>query len=165
MEDSQFTDLYRAHAAPLARYVARIVGDANVALDITHDTLTKAYEHELRAEPGEPPIGAWLYRVARNAALDHLRRTRRARLEEPSAIARRRERTEAAPLNWGSTTEIHAELALLPAAQRDVTLLRYREGLSPTETGTSLGKTAAAVRQLELRALRSLRAALLRPTP
>jgi RNA polymerase sigma-70 factor (ECF subfamily) len=160
VEEAVFTRLYVTHSVALTRYVERIVGDSEAALDITHDTLIKAYEQSPHLAPGGPPIRAWLFHVARNAALDHRRWARHAVPEAPDAVARRRDAGDATPLEWGSTAEVHAELDLLPEAQRDVTVLRYRGGMSPAETGTALGKSADAVRQLEHRALRHLRAAL-----
>jgi RNA polymerase sigma-70 factor, ECF subfamily len=165
VDEALFTKLYVTHSVALTRYVERIVGDAEDALDITHDTLIKAFERPPHLDPNGPPVRAWLFMVARNAALDHLRWARHSMSEEPDTVARRRELSDAARLEWGSTDAVHAELELLPPAQRSVTILRYRAGMSPTETGTALGKTAAAVRQLELRALRHLRAALPQPTP
>jgi RNA polymerase sigma-70 factor, ECF subfamily len=160
VEEAVFTRLYVTHSGALTRYVERIVGDAEAALDITHDTLIKAYEQSPHLTPSGPPIRAWLFHVAHNAALDHLRWARHAVPVDPEAVARRRESSSATRLEWGATADVHAELELLPAAQRDVTVLRYRAGMSPAETGSALGKTADAVRQLELRALRRLRAAL-----
>lgn len=148
VEEALFTRLYLAHSAALTRYVERIVEDAEAALDITHDTLIKVYEQSPQLTPGGPPIRAWLFHVARNAAVAH-----------------RREASGETRLEWGSTANVHAELASLPEAQRDVTVLRYRAGMSPAEAGTALGKSAAAVRQLELRALRRLRTALSHATP
>ena len=155
-----FTHLYTMHAAGLVHYVTHMVRDRHAASDIVHDTLIKAFERNLASVAGGPPITSWLYRVAHNAALDHIRRGRRATPEEPAAIDRRRESTAGEPLEWGAHGLIHAALDRLPPAQRDVTVLRYLGGMTPAETATALGKTAVAVRQLEARALRGLRAAL-----
>lgn len=158
MDSSVFSALYVAHAAGLEHYLVQIVRDRHAARDLVHDTLVKALERPGEVG-GEAPGKAWLYRVAHNAALDHLRKSRRSTLEEPVVIDRRRE-SRNRPAEWGSAAAIHAEIEHLPRAQREVTLLRYRTGLTTAETAAALGKNATAVRQLELRALRTLRACL-----
>jgi RNA polymerase sigma-70 factor, ECF subfamily len=153
VSSSAFTTTYTTHAQALERYIARIVRDRQAARDLTHDTLVKALVH------GEHAAG-WLYRVARNAALDHLRTARRTVLEDPRALDERRELSGRPSLDWGASDRVHEALDELPGAQREVTLLRYHSGLSTAEIGSALGKTPAAVRQLEARALRTLRTRL-----
>ena len=63
-------------------------------------------------------------------------------------------------LPWGSSELIHMAITQLSATQRDVIRLRYEEERDPAEVGRELGKSADAVRHLEQRALRALRAAL-----
>jgi RNA polymerase sigma-70 factor (ECF subfamily) len=155
-----FTTLYTANFAGLAHHVVQIVRDRHDAHDIVHDTLMKAFERDPACDAGGPPISSWLHRVAHNAALDHLRHAQRATPEEPDLIARRGEAGDHFHHEGGANAALHAALAVLPEAQRAVAILRYPGGMTPTETGAALGKSAAAVRQLELRALRSLRAAL-----
>jgi RNA polymerase sigma-70 factor (ECF subfamily) len=153
MDEVVFTALYALHAEPLGRHAAQIVRDPEAGADIAHDTLLKA----LVREPG-PPEG-WLYRVAHNAAVDHLRRASHSTPEEPAAIERRRD--EANPLlEWGDCEAVHAAIDALPCGQREVVILRYCGQLSPAEAAAELGKSAAAVRQLELRALAALHARL-----
>lgn len=153
MDPPVFTSVYTDHARALESYIARIVRDRQAARDLTHDTLLKALER------GESGVG-WLYRVARNAALDHLRKARHTASEDPVAIDCRREGRTEPGIEWGTTGRVHEELDALPQAQREVTLLRYRSGLTGAETAVALGKTHAAVRQLEARALRTLRTRL-----
>jgi RNA polymerase sigma-70 factor (ECF subfamily) len=153
LDEATFTALYRANAAWLRSYVQGIVHDVDAASDIVHDTLMKA----LARPPGAVPM-SWLRTVARNAAVDHLRRARRMQAEDPAAIDRRRERDGAGARALSSHVE--AALTELPASQRVVMALRFAHGLPAREAASALGKTPDAIRQLESRALRTLRSAL-----
>ena len=135
-----FTHLYTTPAAGLVHYVTQIVRDRHAASDIVHDTLIKAFERDLASVAGDPPIASWLYRVAHNAALDHLRRGRRSTLEEPAAVAQRGESEAGEPLEWGTHGLIHAALDRLPAAQRDVTVLRLPGRHDADRDGDRAGK-------------------------
>jgi RNA polymerase sigma-70 factor (ECF subfamily) len=145
--------MYLRQAEPLLRRVRSLVGDQGVAEDIVHDTLVKAIES------GQPPSPSWLHAVARNGALDHLRRQRRVQLEEPRALSARRE-THLDGLPWGTSGRIHAALGRLPRNQRHVLVLRFAYAMTPAETAAVVGKSNAAVRQLECRGLGALRTAL-----
>ena len=65
--------LVREHQTKLARYVRRMVGDADVALDIAQDVFFAAYR-TLQADPARPLTAGWLYKTATNTAISHLRR-------------------------------------------------------------------------------------------
>src|ERR671932_103463 len=69
-----FAPIVVAYQAPLARYLYGMVGDVELARDLTQDTLLSAY----RAWPAGGPThtAAWLYRIATNHALRSLRRKR-----------------------------------------------------------------------------------------
>jgi RNA polymerase sigma-70 factor (ECF subfamily) len=150
MDEVVFTTLYLLEVRALQRHVAWIVKDPEAAEDIAHDTLLKALEFR------PFPTGAWLHRVAQNAAYDHLRRASRSISEAPTTIERRREEGVTPP-EWGASSTLHDEIDALPPAQRAVTLLRYRDELTTAETGEALSKSAAAIRQLESRAMQTLR--------
>jgi RNA polymerase sigma-70 factor (ECF subfamily) len=154
--------IYTSDAARLERFVVGIVGDADAARDIVQDAMAKALETS--ADPAVTVIllSAWVYRVARNAALDHIRMQRRTTCEAPAAIDERREGlavAAASPPEWGAHEGVHTAISLLPTCQRQVIALRYRLGLTARETATVLGKSTDSVRHIEARALRSLRAA------
>jgi RNA polymerase sigma-70 factor (ECF subfamily) len=159
VEDAAFTSMYVLYADALVRYIARIVRDRHAAHDIAHDVLLKAFELDPPVGEAYPPIRAWLFRVAHNAALDHAQRERRSSPEDPASLCRRRE-AEPAPAGWGSTEGVHDALSGLTPALREVMDLRYRDGLTTSEIGAALDKTAVAVRQLQFRALRDVRAHL-----
>ncbi|MEA2662523.1 MAG: hypothetical protein QOH08_2095 [Chloroflexota bacterium] len=138
-----FDSLARAHERGLYSHVARILGPGADAEDVVQDALVSAW----RSLPGfeGTSFKAWLFRIARNRAIDLLRaRKRRAELPldppddgdgdpgwaepvaggpEPSDIASGRE----------SLAAVEAALALLPVEQRDALLLRDVQGFSYEE--------------------------------
>lgn len=67
--------LYNIYRAPLAGFLRRIVGDAETAEDLCHETFMKAMR-ALAVSPPPQNARAWLYRIATNVAYDHLRRGR-----------------------------------------------------------------------------------------
>lgn len=148
----------RPHAFDVlvARYGARVqtflrhrVGDAAWAEDLAQEVFVKVFRHLDRREPGGS-FPVWLFAIARNVALDHLRRRtlqRRvldaaARGDGPLARAMRRVRSlrpdeELATGELASALE--DALAELPGEQREVFLLREREGLRYGEIAAVVG--------------------------
>ena len=68
--------LYVRHAADIRAYVASIVRDPHEAEDITQQVFAKLLMASPTFEPGEVPFRSWLLRVARNTAMDSMRRRR-----------------------------------------------------------------------------------------
>ena len=90
----------------------------------------------------------WLLRIARNRAIDRLRRRRRWRLklaraeafgELPADRVRAKEVDEAAQPGWHVHESVHAALERLPADQREVVRLAYFQGLTHSEIAGRLG--------------------------
>lgn len=156
MDEAEFVSIYLAWAAPLVAYLTRLLRDRHTALDITHDVLLKALEQDPGAGRSTREVGAWLMRTGHNAAISHLRRERRSVCEDPATIDRRRDATPP-PDEWGATEAIHEQIALLGPLVRRVIEMLYREDLTVHEVGSLLGKSPAAVRQLQFRGLGGIR--------
>src|SRR3954454_23882831 len=71
-EDS-FEELVRRYQRPISAYVYRMVGDYDAALDLTQEVFIKIYGSLVRYRP-EFKFSTWIYKIAHNAAIDHLRR-------------------------------------------------------------------------------------------
>ncbi len=83
--EADFDLAYRTHYTGVRRFVFRLVDDPTVADELTQDTFLKAYRH-WDGFRGEASVKTWLFRVARNTSLDHLRSPRhRARVIEGRA--------------------------------------------------------------------------------
>jgi RNA polymerase sigma-70 factor (ECF subfamily) len=104
---------------------------------------------------------AWLFKIAANLITDKHRRSSRERTTDDEM---EREETamerlpEARTLHLESSREIDHMLSTLPDDQREVLLLRFAAGLDTHETAAVMNKNANAIRQLQFRALQSIRA-------
>jgi RNA polymerase sigma-70 factor (ECF subfamily) len=156
-----FEDVYRDYLGRIYAYVRAQVGGAADAEDITAQVFMNAYQAYDRFEPRNLTPAAWLFRIARNATLDHFRAGgRRDRLQrtiehqpeaaiDPAALAE--ERIQYAALL--------GHLARLPERQRDAISLRH-SGLTFEEVGHLMNCTEDAAKMLYHRALKALRAAV-----
>ena len=135
--------LYLRFAEEMRRYIASIVGDRHEAEDVTQEVFLKLIDRIGRYEPREAPFGAWLMRVARNAALDHLRRRRVLPIEEVR-VADGGD-PEVDPSRARSVRQAFEEL---PDDQREVLVLRHIVGLSPVEIANALRRTESSVHGL-----------------
>ena len=143
------------YADDVLNYVRRFVKDHHEAEDITQTVFAKVMKAIGRYEPREVPFQAWILRVARNAALDHLRSRRAIPCEEVRATDESHENTGTERLR-----SLRDALDRLPDQQREVLILRHIAGLSPGEIATVLDKTEGAIDGLHHRGRGSLKAAL-----
>lgn len=136
-----FEELVRRYQRPITSYVFRMLGDHESALDVTQEVFIKVYNSLSKYSP-EYKFSTWLYRIAHNAAIDHMRRNpmNAQSLEAENADGsyqiqiesgrpspeQDRERAE-----W--RTEIDAVVRCLPPAYRDLILLRHARDLSYDE--------------------------------
>ena len=149
--DGSFEELVRRYQRPISAYVYRMVGNYESALDLTQEIFIKVY-NSLRRYRAEFKFSTWIYKIAHNAAIDHLRR-RAAREQSlvagpegdsfdlpiesshltPEQESERRERT----------VEIESVVRALPANYRELIILRHSQDLSYEEivevTGLPLG--------------------------
>src|SRR3954453_22373103 len=68
-----FEELVRRYQRPITSYVYRMLGDHESALDVTQEVFIKVY-NSLHKYSSEYKFSTWLYRIAHNAAIDHMRR-------------------------------------------------------------------------------------------
>lgn len=147
--------LYSRYADDVLRFVQSVVRNRHDAEDITHEVFAKLMRAIQRYEEREVPFAAWILRVARNAALDHLRSKRQIPVEEVWIGENGHPQTAFEDLDAFKTA-----LAALPESQRQVLVLRHIGGLSPNEIAERLGKTEASVQGLHHRGRAALKASL-----
>lgn len=147
--------LYVRYADDVLRYVASFVRDHHEAEDITQNVFAKLMKAIKRYQQQEVPFDAWILRVARNAALDHLRAKRAIPTEEVRVADNGHAETR---LDRGNA--LREALEQLPEDQREVLVLRHIVGLSPVEIAGTLNKSESSVHGLHHRGRRSLRASL-----
>jgi RNA polymerase sigma factor (sigma-70 family) len=148
--------LCRREHPRLVRSLALYTGDALLAEEFAQEALMAACRRWTEVQRMTSP-GAWLHRVALNAAHTHFRRRR----AEHRALQRRRDGAQAAYELPDSATAIALRAALdrLPDRQRAVLVLRYLAELDVAETAEVLGISRDAVRSLTHRAITTLRSA------
>jgi RNA polymerase sigma-70 factor (ECF subfamily) len=161
-EDSLIDVLYRAHAPALFAFLRQHAATRADAEDLLLDVFVTALEYERLADLTEDGRLAWLWRVARNKAVDHHRRNaRRPTLGLEQVEARLFDDEDGSPeraaLRQDEFERLHASLQVLTPLQRDVLRLRFAEDLRCGEIARALGKKESAVRVLLMRTLRFLR--------
>ena len=156
-----FEDLYREYLGRIYAFVRAQVGAQADAEDITAQVFMNAYQAYERFEARNTTPAAWLFRIARNATLDHFRaHGRRERLrrtiehqpvadEDPAQRAEERIQYRA----------LLVRVAALPDRQRDAISLRH-SGLSFEEVGRLMDCSEDAAKMLYHRALKALKEAV-----
>lgn len=148
--------LYVRYAADLLRYVNSIVQDPHESEDIVQNVFAKLITAIRKYEQKDVPFTAWIVRVARNAALDHVRARRAIPTEEVRVTDIGR-----AEISLERGRDLRRALDQLPEDQREVLVLRHVVGLSPREIADALGKTESSVHGLHHRGRRRLQSNLI----
>jgi RNA polymerase sigma-70 factor, ECF subfamily len=151
-DPTRFAALYEANFERIYAFIARRVRDRSVAEDLT----AEVFRHALGAigayEWRGVPFAAWLYRIAANEIADHLTKSARehgtAKTEEPGS-----EELEAVE----HRATLYRLVGGLPPDQRKVIVMRFAEEKSIREIAADLGRSEGAVKQLQWRALQTLR--------
>jgi RNA polymerase sigma-70 factor, ECF subfamily len=138
--------LYVRYADNVYGYICSIVRDEHEAEDLTQEVFAKLLTALHKYEPRDAPFAAWLLRVARNVAIDYVRRRRAVLCEEV-----RSPETAAEDTGHQRALSLDEALAALPDDQRRVLVLRHVIGLSPGEIADFLDKTEGSVHALHHR--------------
>jgi RNA polymerase sigma-70 factor, ECF subfamily len=163
--EDAFEELVRRYQRPIAAYVYRMVGDYEAALDLTQEVFIKVYNSLLRYR-SEFKFSTWIYKIAHNSAVDHLRRysnraqaltgefegeqydlpleSRRLSPEQESEKAERR-------------AEIEQVVRGLPTAYRELVLLRHSHDMSYDEIAEVTGLPLGTVKNRLFRARETMR--------
>ncbi len=152
-DSARFGDLYELHFNRVYAFVARRVWDRAAAEDVTSEVFHKALAGIGRFEWRGTPFVAWLLRIASNAIVDRAKRVARERTLPPidEVLAPPPEGDDRRARIFGLVRE-------LPADQRRVVLLRFSAEKSIRDVAAELGRSEGAVKQLQFRALATLRA-------
>lgn len=150
-DPSRFAELYEAHVDRVYAYIAARVHDRGAAEDLTSEVFHSAFANLKKFEWRGAPFAAWLYRMAANAIADRWQRSRR----EIQDIL-----PESLP---GGEQEIERRAMLfqlvdhLPEDQRRVIVCRFVEQKKIQEIAAEMDRSEGAVKQLQFRALETLR--------
>jgi RNA polymerase sigma-70 factor (ECF subfamily) len=156
VDESAFQAIYRVLARPLWSYLYRVLGSAADADDVLQETFLRYVQSPL-ATSDERQIRAYLYRIASNLAIDHLRRRTR---EGTRIVAGELQADMAAVADEGDAVVLRQDMArtfrALTPRNRVLLWLAYVEGSAHREIAAALGLKASSVPVLLFRARRKL---------
>lgn len=163
-----YRELVRRYQRPILSLIQRMLGDPWEAEDVAQEVFVKAFRNLGRYEP-DRKLSSWLFKIAHNTTIDHMRRQRPAAIPleatssdgeetwevlqapQDQAPDRRAQRTEVA-------AAIAASLGRLKPQYREVLLLRFQQGLAYREIADVLGLRIGTVK-IHLHRARKLLAA------
>ena len=163
--EASFEELVRRYQRPIAAYVYRMVGDYDAALDLTQEVFIKVY-NSLNRYRSEFKFSTWIYKIAHNAAIDHLRRHAvREQTLSGSVDGERREVTiesrrltpEQESERKERRTEIESVVQLLQSSYRELIVLRHSHDLSYDEIAEVTGLPLGTVKNRLFRAREAMR--------
>jgi RNA polymerase sigma-70 factor (ECF subfamily) len=163
--EASFEELVRRYQRPIAAYVYRMVGDYDAALDLTQEVFIKVY-NSLSRYRAEFKFSTWIYKIAHNAAIDHLRRHAvREQAITTSVDGERREVTiesrrltpEQESERKERRSEIESVVQLLPSSYRELIVLRHSHDLSYDEMAEVTGLPLGTVKNRLFRAREAMR--------
>jgi RNA polymerase sigma-70 factor (ECF subfamily) len=149
--------LYIRYSHNVYGYVRSIVRDEHEAEDVTQHVFTKLMTVLSKYDDRGIPFFAWLLRLARNLAIDHLRANRAIPCEEVLSGD-----TQGGEHDIDAALTVRAALATLPDDQRQVVILRHVMGMTPGEIATRMGRTEGSIHGLHHRGRRALQQELRR---
>jgi RNA polymerase sigma factor (sigma-70 family) len=157
----RFELLYRSSRDDIFAYVATLLGDRAAAEDITALAFERAYRRRMTFDRRRGEERAWLFGIARNAALDELRRRKRlaSLTVDPEDVSESGSGADEGAEVALRRTAVRAALAELAPRDREVIALKFHAGLSNTELAKVLGVSETAAGTLLYRAMEKLRKA------
>jgi RNA polymerase sigma-70 factor, ECF subfamily len=160
-----FEELVRRYQRPIAAYVYRMVGDYEAALDLTQEVFIKVY-NSLRRYRSEFKFSTWIYKIAHNSAVDHLRRSGNRDQSLTSEFDGEQydlplESRKLSPEQESERAERRAEIEqvvrALPSAYRELVLLRHSHDMSYDEIAEVTGLPLGTVKNRLFRARETMR--------
>lgn len=163
--EDTFEEIVRRYQRPIVGYVYRMLGNHESALDVSQEVFIKVF-NSLDRYSSQYKFSTWLYRIAHNAAIDHMRRnsinlqsietenadgTYQLQIESSAPTPEQdRERSE-----W--RTQIDSVVKCLPSAYRDLIILRHSQDLSYDEIAEVTGLPLGTVKNRLFRAREMMR--------
>jgi RNA polymerase sigma-70 factor, ECF subfamily len=155
----RFEALYRSSRDDVFAYVCTLLGDRSTAEDVTALAFERAYRRRMTFDRRRGEERGWLFGIARNAALDELRRRKRVATLVTDPEASDQPSTEDGAEVALRRTAVRAALEKLPAREREIVALKFHAGLRNAEIASVVGVSETAAGTLLYRAMERLRKA------
>ncbi len=133
-----FEELYRESRDDLFAYVSGMLHDRSAAEDVTALAFERAFRRRRRFNPRKGTRRAWLFGIARNAALDELRRRRHAELADEVLDPQAADPSESADVALRRAA-LRGAMASLSARERELVALKFFAGLANAEIASVIG--------------------------
>ena len=153
-DDEAIRFLYVTYSQNVLGYVRSILRDEHEAEDVMQHVFAKLLTAICKYDDRGLPFLAWLLRMARNCAIDHIRANRVTPVEEVF------DPDLAAPRDTDRHEAVRVALAALPEEQRQVVIMRHVMGYTPGEIAVHMGRTESSVHGLHHRGRCALRRSL-----
>ena len=155
-----FAQIYDELVKPVYRYIYYKVEDS-IAEDLTEDTFFKVWQNLSKYKKETHPFASWVFRIAHNLVIDHYRKNHiTEEIDEAYAdtkeIADPRQQADIKLTN----VRLRKVIRRLPDNYQQVVILKYINELDNREIADTIGKSEAAVRIIQFRALEKLRSLL-----
>ena len=155
-----FDALYRAARDDVYAYVATLLHDRAAAEDVTAQAFERAFRRKRSFDPARGGPRAWLFGIARNAALDELRRRKRSAALATDPADAETPATDDAAERALERAAVRSALATLPAREREIIALKFHAGLDNAELAAVLGVSVSNAGTQLHRAMTKLRRAV-----
>ena len=156
--EAKLTSLYEGYYGKIAHYGYVRIGNKTEAEDITGEVFLRALDSLKSYKERGIPMQAWLFRIAHNLVVDHLRKMTKRKTVPIDTV---QVKTDADPVTVVETnielTRVTKAMEQLTREQREVLRLRFFGELTSKETGSILKKSDSAVREMERTAIEKLR--------
>ena len=160
-KENRLASFYDEYFDRIARYIYVRIGDRKEAEDLAGEVFVRALESLESYKERGVPMQAWLFKIAHNLVVDHLRKATKRKtvpidtvqiktVEDPVAMAEKSIEIE----------RVNEAMQKLTPEQRKVVQLRFFGGLSSKEVGAILSKSDGAVREMQRAAIEKLRGLL-----
>jgi RNA polymerase sigma-70 factor (ECF subfamily) len=154
-----FAALYAATRDSVHAYVLGVVRDRHAAEEVVALVFERAWRRRDRIDPSRGDARTWLFGIARNAALDELRRLRRHAAPTESSVLARLAGQEPVD-DEDQRLDVRSAVAALPAGARELVALKFWSGLNNREIAAVTGLSESNVGTRLSRIIRDLRSTL-----
>jgi len=153
-------ELYETHYERVARYIAVRIGSISEAEDLASEVFVRALKSIDGYKETGAPLEAWVFRIAHNLVVDHLRRKSRrpasVPLDETFPLASIENLTGGLE-HQQEIQQLHQAMAQLSDAQRQVLALRFGAEMTSEQVAQVMRKRPGAVREMQSAAIKKLR--------